>query len=85
MMVYGSTIFVSTMGFTNVAIEEGLLGTLGTRLYVATTSSAENGVPSWNFTFLRSLNSHVRSSTARHEVASPGTSLPFGSRWISGS
>src|SRR4051812_15456488 len=61
-IVYGSTTFVSTMGLVNVAYEEGLFGTLGTRLYVATTSSAVNGVPSWNFTLRRSLNSQVRSS-----------------------
>jgi hypothetical protein len=32
MMVYGSTTFVSTICFTNVAYDDGLLGTPGTRL-----------------------------------------------------
>src|SRR5690349_16242486 len=85
MTVYGSTIFVSTMGFTNVAYDDGLLGTPGTRLYVATTSSAVNGEPSWNFTLRRSLNSQVRSSMARQEAASPGRNFMFASRRISGS
>ena len=84
-MVYGSTTRVSTMGFTKVAIDEGLLGTLGTLWYVATTSCAVNGVPSWNFTFLRSLNSHVRSSSGFHDTASAGMSFPSGSRLMSGS
>src|SRR5437764_1677665 len=80
MIVCGSTTFVSTMGFTNVAKEEGLFGTLGAREYVKTTSSAVNGDPSWNFTPLRSLNSHVRSSIAFQDVASAGTSFWFASR-----
>jgi hypothetical protein len=52
---------------------------------VNTTSSAVKGVPSWKRTFLRSLNSHVRSSIAFQEVASAGTSFWLASRRISGS
>src|SRR6185503_2494722 len=62
--VYGSGAFMSTIGFTKVAIDEGLLGTLGTRLNVAITSSAVKGEPSWNFTLRRSFTSQVRSSIA---------------------
>ena len=39
---------------------------------VCLTASAVNGVPSWNFTSLRSLKRHVLSVTA-HDVASTGT------------
>jgi hypothetical protein len=44
-----------------------------------------NGVPSWNFTPLRNLNSQVRSSIAFHDTASPGTIFWFESRFTSGS
>jgi hypothetical protein len=37
---------------------------------------AANGVPSWNFTPLRSFTSHVVSSTAFHDTARPGPTLP---------
>src|SRR5436305_6491896 len=83
--VYGSTTFTSTMGLVKVANDEGLFGTLGMRFSVNTTSSAVKGEPSCHFTFLRSLISQVTSSTALHEVASDGTSLPFGSRAMSDS
>jgi hypothetical protein len=83
--VCGSTTFTSTIGLVKVANDEGLLGTFGTRFSVNTTSSAVKGEPSWKRTFLRSLNSHVRSSIAFHEVASAGTSFWLASRRISGS
>ena len=85
MMVCGSTTFTSTIGLVKVAKDDGLLGTLGTRLSVKTTSSAVKGEPSWKRTFLRSLNSQVRSSSAFHDVARPGTSFWFSSRLMSGS
>jgi hypothetical protein len=53
----------------------GEFGTLGTRSMVKITSSAVSGVPSWNFTPGRSVNSHVVSLTFFHAVARPGTSL----------
>jgi hypothetical protein len=40
-----------------------------------TTSSAVIVVPSWNFTFWRSLTSTVLSSMRVHDVAKPGMSL----------
>src|SRR6478735_6329743 len=84
-MVWGSTTFTSTIGLVKVANDDGLLGTLGIRFNVNTTSSAVKGEPSCHFTFLRSLISQVRSSTAFHDVASEGTSLPPGSRAMSDS
>jgi hypothetical protein len=48
-----------------------------------TTSSAVNSEPSWNFTPSRSLNSQVRSSTARHDTARPGFRRWFSSLSIS--
>src|SRR6185437_4148125 len=85
MIVYGSTIFTSTMGLVNVAKDDGLFGTFGTRFRVKATSSAVKGDPSWKCTPLRSLNSHVSSSSAFHEVARHGTSFMFSSRRMSGS
>src|SRR6267142_3368524 len=68
-----------------MASDEGLLGTVGTRLKVASTSSAVKSVPSWNFTPLRSLNSQVVSSTARQLSASPGFRCCCSSCFTSGS
>ena len=46
-----------------------------------TTSRAVNGVPSWNLTLGRSLNSQTDGSEVIfHEVASVGTSLPSAER-----
>ena len=51
------------------------------RSTVATTESALNGVPSWNVTSSRSVNSHVVSSTiVGSAVASDGISSPSGVR-----
>ena len=51
------------------------------RSIVATTESALNGVPSWNVTSSRSVNSHVVSSTiVGSAVASDGISSPSGVR-----
>ena len=52
--------------------EDGLLGTFCPRFKVNLTSSAVKGEPSWNVTFSRSLNSHVKSSTGFQETARPG-------------
>src|SRR5476651_953328 len=52
--------------------EDGLLGTLGTRLKVAITSSAVNSAPSCHLTPFLSLNSQVVSSSARQLSARPG-------------
>ena len=50
------------------------------RFTVATTESALNGVPSWNVTPSRSLNSQVVSSTCvGSSVARPGCSVPSAS------
>lgn len=57
---------------------DGLFGTLGTRSYVNTTSSAVNGVPSENFTPGRSLNVHTLPSTVQ-DSASAGTGLSWAS------
>ena len=84
-IVCGSTTFTSTIGLVKVAKDDGLLGTLGTRFSVNTTSSAVKGEPSWKRTFLRSLNSQVRSSSAFHDVARPGTSFWLSSRLMRGS
>jgi hypothetical protein len=84
-MVCGSTTFTSTIGLVKVAKDDGLLGRPGRACSVNTTSSAVKGEPSWKRTFLRSLNSHVRSSSAFHDVARPGTSFWFASRLTSGS
>ena len=53
------------------------------RSSVALTSSAVSGVPSWNFTPCRSVNSHVVSLTCFHDVASPGWSLSALSQRVS--
>ena len=44
--------------------------------YEKTTASALNGLPSWNVTPLRSLNTHLVGWSLRtsHDSASPGTS-----------
>src|SRR5688572_29220451 len=57
---------------------EGLPSTFGARSKLKSTSSAVNGVPSWNFTSRRSLNSQVVSSIAFHDSARLGRS-----RWRS--
>ena len=54
---------------------DGLLTTFGMRLNDATTSAAVKSLPSWNFTPLRSVNSHVVGSMVFHCVASEGSSL----------
>src|SRR3982750_1075903 len=84
-IVYGSTIFTSTIGLVKVAKDDGLFGTFGTRFSVKATSSAVKGEPSCHFTLRRSLNSQVRSSIARQEVARPGISFWFSSFLTSGS
>ena len=45
-----------------------------------TTSSAVNGVPSWNLTPGRSLKRHVVGFTVVHDSASAGSSFSFLSR-----
>src|SRR5688572_27893862 len=82
-MVWSSTFFTDSMPRVNWAKELGELGTLGTRSMVKITSSAVKGVPSWNFTFWRSLNSHVVSSTSFHEVASAGLTASLSSYSVS--
>ena len=67
-----STALISTIGRTKNANDAGLLGTLGTRLNVAMTSSAVNSWPLWNLTPLRSLISHSRSFNALQDSARPG-------------
>ena len=52
---------------------------------VALTDCALNGSPLWNFTPLRSSNSHVVSSIAFQEVARAGAILSFSSRVSNGS
>jgi hypothetical protein len=52
----------------------------GTRSKLNTTSSAVKGDPSCHFTPSRSLISQVKSSSAFHEAASAGVSLPS-SKW----
>jgi hypothetical protein len=53
------------------------------RSSVAFTSSAARGAPSWNFTPGRSVNSHVVSLTARHDVARAGWSARDPSQRVS--
>ena len=50
-----------------------------------TTSSAVNGVPSWNLTPLRRSKRHTVGAVCFHSVASAGTSSSFLSRPTSGS
>src|SRR5690606_10128741 len=63
---------------------DGLLGTLGMRSYVNTTSSDVNGVPSENFTSGRSLNVQTLPSTVQ-DSASAGCGCSFESARTSGS
>src|SRR6185503_7938797 len=58
---------------------DGLPSTLGARSKVNCTSSAVKGVPSWNFTPFRSLNSQVVLSIGFHDSARPGTRRCFSS------
>ena len=67
-----SSIFLTFLSLTAAAKLEGLLGTFGARSKVNTTSSAVNGEPSCQVTPLRSLNSHVASSSTFQLSASPG-------------
>jgi hypothetical protein len=53
------------------------------RSYTALTSSAVNGVPSWNFTPERSVTSHTVSPAGFHAVASAGCSLRLVSQRVS--
>src|SRR5258706_14869612 len=71
-MVYGSMTLVSLTEVSEIANDDGLLGTVGARLKVAITSLASKSEPSENLTPLRSLNSHVVSSSGFHDSASPG-------------
>jgi hypothetical protein len=71
-IVWSSTFLTDSMPRVNCAKELGELGTLGTRSMVKITSSAVNGLPSWNTTPGRSLSSQVVLSTSFHEVASAG-------------
>ena len=58
-IVYGSTTSILVICFVYAVNGDGLFGTFGTRSIDATTSAAVKSLPSWNFTPLRSLNSHV--------------------------
>src|SRR5688572_21305457 len=82
-MVWSSTFFTDSMPRVNWAKELGELGTLGTRSMVKITSSAVKGVPSWNFTPWRSLNSQVVSSISLQEVANAGRTLSLSSYSVS--
>ncbi len=53
------------------------------RSNVALTSSAVKGLPSWNFTFGRKVNSHVVSLTVFQAVARPGVSWSAVSQRVS--
>jgi hypothetical protein len=44
-----------------------------------------SSLPSWNLTPLRSLNSQVVGSTARHDAAMPGTMRAFSSTRVKAS
>ena len=72
LIVYGSTISMPVIAFVYAENGPGLFGTVGTRLIENATSSAVSSLPSWNLTPRRSLNSHVFSSSAFHDVATPG-------------
>ena len=52
---------------------DGLPSTFGARSKLNSTSSAVNGVPSWNLTLRRSLNSQVVASIGFQDSARPGT------------
>src|SRR6516162_2016436 len=82
-IVYGSTISFATIAFVYAENGPGLFGTVGTRSIENTTSWAGNSLPSVNLTPLRSLNSHVLSSIAFHDIASPGMIFESGSIWTS--
>src|SRR5256884_9188795 len=78
-IVYGSTISLAMIAFVYAVTGPGLFGTFGTRSIENTTYSAVSSLPSWNLTPLRSLNSHVLSSTVFHDVARPGIIFESGS------
>src|SRR5690606_28511553 len=65
--------------------DEGELGTAGARSNDTTTSSAVSKEPSENFTFGRSLISHVVSFFRVQEVANAGARFEFASNWMSAS
>ncbi|MNZ98433.1 hypothetical protein D3C78_1177160 [compost metagenome] len=67
--VMGSTASVFSTDPRYSVKGDGLLGTLGTRSYVNTTSSAVNGVPSENFTLGRSLNVQTLPSTVQDSAS----------------
>ena len=77
--MYGSTISFATIALVYAENGPGLFGTCGTRSIENATSSAVSSLPSWNLTPLRSLYSHVVSSIAFHDVASPGIIRESGS------
>jgi hypothetical protein len=79
-IVYGSTTSIFVICFVYAVKGDGLFCTFGTRSIDATTSAAVNSLPSWNFTPLRSLNSHVVGSIAFHSVARPGIICDFSLR-----
>ena len=76
--VWSSTL-VTVLPLTPAAKLDGLLGTLGARWKVNTTSSAVNGEPSCHFTSERSLNSQTVSPTTFQLSARPGISRCFSS------
>jgi hypothetical protein len=83
--VYGSTTVTSgPKDGGNVSLPSVLSFEVTTRSIVNFTDSPVNSSPLWNFTPLRSLNSHVVGLTLRHDVASSGlSSMLLGSRMSS--
>jgi len=68
-----------------VANGPGLAASVAARSSEKITSSPVNSEPSWNLTPLRSLNSQVVGSMARHDVARPGMMRAFSSTRVNAS
>src|SRR3954452_12804941 len=77
-MVWSSTLCTPPADSTPLYDDSACEFLVSSRLKVATTSSAESGVPSWNFTPWRILNVHdLAPLDDFHEVASRGRSTEF--------
>ncbi len=82
------TVWSSTLVTASIDVSRPFMSEAGWRARSSekTTSSALNGLPSWNLTPWRSLNSHTAgSSVTFQETASVGRILPVWSRTSSGS
>jgi hypothetical protein len=88
-LVFTRTVRSSTLETLSMEVSSPFMSEVGAmaRWRENTTSSAVKGLPLWNLTPSRSLNSHTEGSSGRvrHEVANVGTKSPFRSRSTRGS